>query len=894
MYLYKNLFVVLLTLWITSCFAQSVYIKKSDIIENRNGQNYYIHTVEKGQTVYSIAKTYDVGVDEIYFDNPGAKTGISIGQQLLIPTVNKETKLNTEVRQTNYEFFYHIAAANETFHHISTIYVIPENYIRKANPTLSDPLREGEYVKVPVEGAFNALDGNTIADNVKSIPESYRPITPATKPQPKPAVKPIVEETTNQKPPVAKPAETKENKPATPKPVIESKKNSEFISFDPNLAVLADYRHVVIAGETTESIAKKYDIPTDLLKAANPGLGNSVMKGERLRVPDKSKIEQGKPAEPDKVQEAVQEVTPQPSTQPTEVQQQKPDNEPIKHLVKKKETLYSIGREYGVTVDEILQANPGLTPAIKIGQTIYVPKKKITKPFLTYRAESKIKTKIVARNYLLSTDELYELNPGLGKWVYPGQLVRIPVGSKAIVVDKAEPEPDVVSTPEVDVIEIDEVHALCSKNNPQTYRSFRVALMLPLYLEEIDSLNKTEFLQQQQSAFLPFRFIGFYEGALLAVDSLRKLGMQIDLKVYDVDNKLTKAALALADPDLKNADLIIGPFYPECYQQIANFAGIFNIPIVNPLTFRDDAITSLPSSFKVKPGKEFQYGMVVNYIKQFHANANVFFITQNAYEDADIVQNLLNELRMATPETVTVSNNDLYNLAVSVAYRDEAYSSEMPLPHFSFEGIDIFPELLQQSPYDSTTIQNLVTKIVYMNDSLHPFVNRASALRPNVVVVYGETKSFVMDVMNRLNEIRDTFNIQLIGMPAWERISNISNTQLSNLRTITFSSDYLNYNAPETQKFVHDFRTSYSTEPDQYAFLGYDITYYFLYNLFLFDKNFQHCIDKNPMIMLQSGFHFKRKHSHTFENTYWNMLKYNNLELRKIPDSLIISPTTVK
>ncbi len=416
--------------------------------------------------------------------------------------------------------------------------------------------------------------------------------------------------------------------------------------------------------------------------------------------------------------------------------------------------------------------------------------------------------------------------------------------------------------------------------------------MLPLYLEDIDSLNKTEFLLQQQGSFLPFRFIGFYEGALLAIDSLKRQGMQVELLVYDVDNKLTKAAKALADPALKNADLIIGPFYPECYQQTASFAGLFNIPIVNPLTYRDDAIQGHQTSFKAKPGNSFQHNMIANYIENIHPRANVFLITQNAYEDADQVQNLINELRSSAPETIKISNDDLYNLAVSVAYRDEEYTSDLPLPVYRFEGINIFPDLLSQLPYDSTTIQNNVTRIVYLNDSLHPVFERASALRKNVVIVYGEKKSFVMDVMNRLNEIRDTFDIQLVGMPTWERVSNLNNTQLSNLNTVTFSSDYLQYNTPKTQKFVWDYRNSFSTEPDQYAFIGFDITYYFLHNLFLFDKNIFQCIENNPMKMLQNGFYFKRIHNNTFENTYWNLLKYNNLELYKIPDSLL-SPTIV-
>ena len=43
--------------------AQTVKVYVSDSIEEMNGKQYYVHMVMQGQTVYSIAKAYDVGVD---------------------------------------------------------------------------------------------------------------------------------------------------------------------------------------------------------------------------------------------------------------------------------------------------------------------------------------------------------------------------------------------------------------------------------------------------------------------------------------------------------------------------------------------------------------------------------------------------------------------------------------------------------------------------------------------------------------------------------------------------------------------------------------------------------------------------------------------------------------
>ena len=92
-----------------------------------------------------------------------------------------------------------------------------------------------------------------------------------------------------------------------------------------------------------------------------------------------------------------------------------------------------------------------------------------------------------------------------------------------------------------------------------------------------------------------------------------------------------------------------------------------------------------------------------------------------------------------------------------------------------------------------TFFNNTVTKINYSVDSLYPFYKKASPLRENLVIVYSDNKAFVMDVMNRLNEQRDTFDIQLIGMPNWDRFDEIDQYQASNLNLTYFTSSYVDY-----------------------------------------------------------------------------------------------------
>ncbi|PLX14157.1 MAG: hypothetical protein C0598_02045, partial [Marinilabiliales bacterium] len=349
--------------------AQSVTVIPTKRIEQRNGKNYYIHIVEKGQTVYSISKAYNVGIDEIYYENPSSKNGISINQELLIPTQNKETEIRQEIKNTDFEFFYHVCAQGETYAKVAGIYLIDEQKIRNANSGSREPFREGQYLKIPVE----------VPESV--IKAEFPPEAVATK-----------KKATND----------------------FQRKVANTVSFNPNLPVIPDYRHVVIAGETSRSIADKYKVELKNLKAVNPGLGDRVEKGERLRIPASGVIPGITPKPVVAVQTDEKDVS---GTQKKQSDTQENDQEQEKyrtHIVKKKENLFRISRNYGVSIQDLYDANPGLTENIKIGQKIRVPKKKINEGYIIYRPDSKTKLRKISKLYNIPESSILKINRGLG------------------------------------------------------------------------------------------------------------------------------------------------------------------------------------------------------------------------------------------------------------------------------------------------------------------------------------------------------------------------------------------------------------------------------------------------------------------------------------------------
>jgi LysM repeat protein len=116
-------------------------------------ENYFLHTVEKGQTVFSIASMYYVSVDEIYELNPQSKTLIKIGEKLKIP-------------QESGSYIYHVIQPQETLYALSQKYQMKGEDIFAVNPGLSvQTFQIGKVVRIPVNRVNTPVKGGNDAIN---------------------------------------------------------------------------------------------------------------------------------------------------------------------------------------------------------------------------------------------------------------------------------------------------------------------------------------------------------------------------------------------------------------------------------------------------------------------------------------------------------------------------------------------------------------------------------------------------------------------------------------------------------------------------------------------------------------------------------------------------------
>lgn len=152
--------------FLCSCFLLLTFAifsqTKSTNIQTINGKKYYIHKLDKGQSLYSITKLYGVKLEDIYAENPELKEGTKAGQEIKIafagdaahfnnattstPTVVSTPKTFTPVDTNKYSTYK--VGKGETVYAITKKFNLSADYFEKLNPGSKNGLKEGQLVAI--------------------------------------------------------------------------------------------------------------------------------------------------------------------------------------------------------------------------------------------------------------------------------------------------------------------------------------------------------------------------------------------------------------------------------------------------------------------------------------------------------------------------------------------------------------------------------------------------------------------------------------------------------------------------------------------------------------------------------------------------------------------------
>lgn len=177
---------------------------------------------------------------------------------------------------------------------------------------------------------------------------------------------------------------------------------------------------------------------------------------------------------------------------------------------------------------------------------------------------------------------------------------------------------------------------------------------------DIGSLNDKNGEVLDIALVLPFNYSGasgvrnlgsgnfvfeLYRGILLGVEELRKNGVKVNLKTFDTARDNEKVKSILNDPFLRQADVIVGPIYPEEVEIVSNFAETSKIPFINPLSNVDDKLQGMQYAYLFRPSVSAITDGVVEFARKNIPGKKIALAYSSALRDETLAKQIQEEGR---------------------------------------------------------------------------------------------------------------------------------------------------------------------------------------------------------------------------------------------------------
>lgn len=530
------------------------------------------------------------------------------------------------------------------------------------------------------------------------------------------------------------------------------------------------FSHTVTPGETLYAIANMYNVNIDSIVALNPDSDKNIKAGFILKIP------QGR------------------NTGKTEGTTSKAGY--VYHTIAPKETLFSLAKRFGTDIESIIQENPGLTASnFAIGKVVRVlpgngavqeaPKMKEVIRYQDYTVLKKESLFSISQKMGIPIKEIIAANPGLKK-VVAGDVIKIPLKEKTEIKTAESTE-----TERQDVI--NEVFTKLKSSKKKNV--LNIAVMLPFMLKQGNDKNAPLYIE-------------YYEGFLLAVDSMKKQGVSMNVYAYDTENSEGQINSILANKDMKNMDLIIGPTTDRQIKIVSDFALENKINMINMFSLKNEEVLHNARIFQTNVPHPYLYAETAHEFCDRFKNRSVIFVSDDN--------------KSSKKEFIDVLQSDLRR---------------------------------QSIPFKGTILTESGAGLeVLLSDG-----------KPAVIVPESgsfESLSKLLPVLRQIREKNPQQTVSLFGYPEWQTYSKDFIDSFYALDTYIFTRFYTNPTSRQTKEFYKKYKYWFSKElhaaNPQYGILGFDTGMFFLEALSEYGKDFQNNIDRVNTKSIQTDFYFQR------------------------------------
>lgn len=431
------------------------------------------------------------------------------------------------------------------------------------------------------------------------------------------------------------------------------------------------------------------------------------------------------------------------------------------HEVKPGETVYRITKKYNISKEDLVKLNPEF-PAIQsnvlsIGQllkvkaieeTVTIDKEEVLKQYLTHTVQSKETVFSITRFYNISKEDLIRLNPE-----YPGiEDNNLSIGQLL----KIKPIEEVEKSENLSFY----------RDSIQENASINLALLLPFKAKEYDTISARGIFKNNKLANM---VTDFYLGADMAIDSLKGQGIQINTSLFDTGNRGENISEIIANDELENVDVVIGPFYSEQVEKVSKNT---NATVVFPHHSNNQKGLTSSKVVKASPEKAAYISYLTAYLKNTY-NGEAIFIVGDGNNDSNTIINAI---------------------ASSLKKHDSISEVHILKPEKGYIKKDRFTGKMKSGKH-------------------------------NWVIIAADDNVIIADALNSMIGLPDNLTVQVFTTEKSNTYNKIDNNKLAQIHFTYVSDTYSDEASSEVKSFYQKFKKKNNTLPSDYAIKGFDVTY---------------------------------------------------------------------
>ena len=482
--------------------------------------------------------------------------------------------------------------------------------------------------------------------------------------------------------------------------------------------------HEVVPKETLYSIVKSFNVTSEDLNKNNPFLReNGLRIGQVIKIPL--------------------------SINDTELKAKEANTQP--YLVKAKETKYSISKKFGISIDYLEELNPKIAEnGLQIDDVIIVPIEAIEPvddEFLIYEVQKLETMYSITRKFGITEEEMLALNPEVSGGIKEGMLIKVPnllISGKPLFID----------------------------NIPED-TELKVAMMLP-FKSKRDSLN-----------FEGDRLLNittdFYFGALIALDSLKKQGLSVRMKVFDTENSKQVSRKISDQVELQEFDAVIGPLFLSNVKSVSDNLKYGKPLIISPISTKNHSDIDNKKLVQERASLENQTEEMMDFIKANYENQDLIVIKNESERSQIQYDRIIADLQALNPEK---------------------------------------------------EVKTLEPKDGYINpDEFRVFRDTLERNIVNWFFITDNDPAYLGDVFNNLGVFPEADSLLVFGFEKDRNFDKIDNNFLARVHFHYPSNTFIDHNSSAYKNFETIYRKKYFTRPSSFAVEGFDVTFDLLQRL---------------------------------------------------------------